>query len=79
MLVNYFVGERESRMTGVGRYRKMIYTLLKDKVDFNLIEYEALPIIAPFQRYVLYPLTVKRKLRDGIVHITGQQQSYLLH
>jgi glycosyltransferase involved in cell wall biosynthesis len=57
----------------------MIYAQLKDKIDFNVIGYKALPLLAPVQRYLLYPIMAKRKLQDGVVHITAQQQAYLLN
>ncbi len=79
MLVNYIIGERESVVTGVSRYRDMIYSNLKDKVDFNVIDFKAKPLIAPLQRYFTYPIMAKRKLRDGPVHITANQHAYLLN
>ena len=78
MLVNYIIGEKTGGISGVSRYRETIYAQLKDKVDFNVIGYRARPLLAPVQRYFAFPIMVKKKLQDGVIHITGQQQAHIL-
>jgi glycosyltransferase involved in cell wall biosynthesis len=78
MLVNYVIGEKMSGISGVSRYREMIYKCLKNKVEFNVIEYRARALLAPVQRYFYFPRMVKKMLREGLIHITGQQQAFIL-
>lgn len=79
MNVNYIVGERQSGTSGVSRYRSTIYELLKDKVDFNTIEFKPCPLFAPIQRYFIFPRMVRRKMMNGVTHVTGQPQAHVLN
>lgn len=80
MLVNYIIGERTSEVFGQSRYQKIIYAQLRKKVSFNAIGYGGLKfsIFSLVPKHVIYPTIVRRKIRNGIVHIASHEQAHIL-
>ncbi len=81
ILVNYIVGERTDEIFGQSRYQKAIYTYLKDKVEFNVIDYRSLrfPLLFLIPKHLVYPRTIKKRLHEGIVHIASHEQAHVLN
>ncbi|KUO39290.1 MAG: hypothetical protein AVW06_04195 [Hadesarchaea archaeon DG-33-1] len=80
MLVNYIIGERTGEIFGQSRYQKIIYAQLRKKVNFNVIGYGGLKfsIFSMVPKHVIYPTIVRRKIRNGIVHIASHEQAHIL-
>lgn len=81
MIVNYITGGTLKEIVGLSRYSQEIYENLKDKVEFNFINYKAREnlILSIFFRHLYYPILIKRKIKQGITHITSQNQSHVLN
>ena len=80
VIVNYIVGERTGEVFGQSRYQKAIYTHLKDKVEFNVIDYRGLkfPLLSLAPKHLVYPRITRKKLQEGVVHIASHEQAHVL-
>lgn len=82
MEVDYILGERKNQVYGIGRIQREVFGRLKEKVDFNILNYRSTRnrLSFGFYRYIYYPLQVKRNCRENSVkHITNQSYAYLLN
>jgi glycosyltransferase involved in cell wall biosynthesis len=81
MLVNYVAGEKVGEIYAQSRIQQMIYARLKNRVDFNIICYRGLkyPLFSLMLKHLMYPNTVRKKMREGIVHIASQDQAHVLN
>lgn len=80
MLVNYILGERTGEIFGQSRYQRSIYAHLKNKIDFNVIDYRGLkfPLLSLLPKHLVYPRIAKKKLQGGVVHIASHEQAHVL-
>jgi hypothetical protein len=81
MLVNYIVGEKTGEIFGQSRHQRMIYALLRKKVQFNVISYRGFkfPLFSMLPKHLLYPKMVRREIKNGITHIASHEQAHVLN
>lgn len=84
--VNFITGIKADRIYGISVYEKNLYEGLKDKVNFNVISINSLPLpigrtfSRNFSLYFLYPFYLKLKIKkDTIKHITAQKNAFVLN
>jgi glycosyltransferase involved in cell wall biosynthesis len=80
MLVNLVVGEKIGEIYAQTRIQQMIHAQLKNKVDFNMISYHGLKysLLSLITKHLLYPHIVRKKMKEGIVHVISQDQAHVL-
>jgi len=84
--VNFITGIKADRIYGFSVYEKDLYKGLNDKVNFNVISMNSLPLPVGrtlsrnFSLYFLYPLYLKLKVKKNVInHITTQKNAFVLN
>ncbi len=84
--VNFITGIKADRSYGFSVYENNLYNALKNKVNFNIISMNSLPL--PIGRtlnrnlslYLLYPFYLRHKIKNNkVTHITTQKNAFALN